>query len=380
MYKVLISDDDYNYIDSQLVYANIRGVDLVHFDNWSSAKQELENNWNNYKAIILDGKGKLTKDSKGEDVKHIILALNDLASLNVSKGYKPIVINTGFVDTKDVLVNQVYFEKGNEEEMFDHLLNKIKQTDEEQLKLKYADVFELYSKGYLKNDSIQHLLEVLYVSDSNLLNISYENFVTPIRKIIESLFLSLNDYGLLPNEFVENKIHLIPVLNFLGGNQSAISNYYKKEKRAQEFKLKLKKLFFPKDLIFELQQVLKATQEGSHLTGRSISKDKYKSMVFSLLNFLIFYKTFININPSKENNKSRYAYTLTKEDLVLHFDIIEGVLNIIDGRGVVKDVYNISKALVTENELEDYNEVRITCYSETRGVSTKYNVIELEKI
>jgi len=381
MYKVLISDDNEDYVNSQFDYAYDLGIDLVHFGNWKSASEELKEKWNKYDAIILDGKGRLHDKSKSEDIKHLLYALRDLAAMQVKYGYKPIVINTGFVeDSSEVLVDEVYFEKGNEEQLYQYIIEEIKKTDIGKIKYKYQDVFELFSENIFQESSIDLLIEVLQVVENSCSDISYSNFVTPIRKLIETMFLSLNKFGFIPDEFIETQIHLNPTIYFLMGKKTRITNYIVGEKRAEQLRLEIKRSPFDLTTLNDLMSVLRVTQQGSHLTGKSISKYKYRSLILSLLDVFITYKNIVKENKDIENNKLTYGYTITKNFVTIHHDVVEGVLNIRDNKGIVKESYVVPIELIEENNLEDYDEVQITCFFDVKKKDMKYEVCGVKKL
>jgi hypothetical protein len=379
-YKVLISDDDKNYVDSQLDLASNLGIELVHHDNWQSAKAELENNWKDYQGIILDGKGRLKAGAKGEDINHLKKALRDIAQLQVTKGYIQVLINTGFVeDSQSILYDEVYFEKGDEERMYAELVRLIELTDTGKLKKEFNNIFELYDNNVLSPASKTHFIDVLYFTELYVGTISYDNFLTPIRKIIESLLISFTEYGLLPKDFTNNQIHLNPSLNYLSGKETRVLKYDKKTRKGKELFFEIKKKPIPSHLVNSLFNVLRITQQGSHLTGGKISKYKYKSIVYQLFDFLQWYGEFIKKNLDPVFNADRFISKIKEEPIVIEDEKIDGIINIKNSKGVVKSIYNVSMHIIEEKDLQNYDSVLISRYYKDLRNKDFFNVIDIEK-
>ncbi len=98
MYKVLIIDDRKDYVLSQIELADFYKIDLEHIDNWEEAKIKIESDFSYYKAVILDGKGKIKKNGKEEDSQHLAVAKKWLDIQRSHGHYIHYVINTGFVE------------------------------------------------------------------------------------------------------------------------------------------------------------------------------------------------------------------------------------------------------------------------------------------
>lgn len=78
--KVLFVDDDARYAKTlqQRVYITHK-IELIHFESWEEARSELLENCNKYSAVVLDALGKVNMDQSGDNQKHVMVAIRDLA-------------------------------------------------------------------------------------------------------------------------------------------------------------------------------------------------------------------------------------------------------------------------------------------------------------
>lgn len=158
----------------------------------------------------------------------------------------------------------------------------IQNAENYQIERKYADVFEIFEKGYLGQSERERLLNILRKLDSKTL--VKDNFNT-LRKILEAIFISLNQTHnqLIPNRCIipiQNRPNLTWVWHYLRGevrypdrtseiNTNPLSNYYLA-------------------LISFLQEI---TDINSHNYPANPSDYAYKSTVFALLEMLLWFKS-----------------------------------------------------------------------------------------
>src|SRR5665648_201375 len=150
-YKVLFVDDDGRYAQPLIdrAYTDYN-FDLDYCDNWEEAISKLNEDFSAYKAVIVDGKGRKKKDTKGDDISHVVLAIQDLSERKGKGKYIPYVVLSKYLDIKGLVDPTIFFEKGiDENKMFEYLKKRILESDVEKIRLKYAEAFEAIGNLYL---------------------------------------------------------------------------------------------------------------------------------------------------------------------------------------------------------------------------------------
>ncbi|MBK7573356.1 MAG: hypothetical protein IPI10_17785 [Bacteroidetes bacterium] len=205
-YKVMIVDDDTRYVAPQkdLAYTKF-GLELIHYTNWEEAQTELIDNFNFYEAIIIDGKGQLSKDSKTEDESHLSVAIGWLKEQKGRGLSIPIFINTGFHDEiskyhrpdNDVIE---IFQKGENQtlKMFDSVRKAVESKEGRKLENLYADVFSVFNNHYLPAEKKALLLQALIASQNQ--NCLKSDF-NAVRELLELVYFKLNVIGVLDNKY-----------------------------------------------------------------------------------------------------------------------------------------------------------------------------------
>jgi hypothetical protein len=173
MMKVLLIDDDKEYGKSLVRFAQVNDIKLFHYQNYEAGFEEIRRN-PTIQALIFDAKCWKTKAEQEEEVEPsedaLSLALTLLAEYEKSTGkFLPIAVNTGYNFPlqyfKPLLTpfQARIFEKGktDPEELFGHLKERIQHSESYQIERQYADVFEVFEKGYLGQSEKNDLLNIL---------------------------------------------------------------------------------------------------------------------------------------------------------------------------------------------------------------------------
>lgn len=202
----MIVDDDSAYVTPQLDLAFNMEIDLEYFRTWEEAEAELHHRFDEYDAIILDGKGQRNQDSKKEDASHLSVAI---AWLNEQKGRGRNIhfaVNTGFYDEFNQFFSGIPMydkTKGKEEQMFKDILQLVRQTNP--AKFKYGDVYELFEKKYLDNELRLQFIDLIQkLENSDLSDTS--GICKNIRRIQEGIYRALNSHynDIMPDKFFQN--------------------------------------------------------------------------------------------------------------------------------------------------------------------------------
>lgn len=193
MAKVIVVDDDPRYYEPLIDRAlNEYDIELVVKDNWEEAQNHLDDHFEEYDAIILDGKGKVDSDSKGNDPRHLKIALENLNVLKGKGQYIPRYINTAYYDDLNAIFgDEPMFSKNSEEEkLFQEILDEVSKNDINKIKTRYPDVFECFGDNYLSSVDENRLLEVLLSIENKTWD---PESLVKLRKVIENIYLFLHD-------------------------------------------------------------------------------------------------------------------------------------------------------------------------------------------
>jgi hypothetical protein len=228
-FKILLVDDDSAYAKTWIEKAYDEFfIELVHYEDWESAYTQLNADTERFHAIILDAKGKITPDDSSESMTHILSALQDLKEME-GKGFLiPYVVNTGYIE--DSVVKHIkklkeikIFSKGNESEMFSYLTDKIKSMPELRIRKKYEQILELFWTDLLPVGYGRKFIDLVSFAENPSWKKTTDDFFTPARKILESVFRQLRDMKKIDDRcFPKNEINLKACIEYLAGNTARI--------------------------------------------------------------------------------------------------------------------------------------------------------------
>jgi hypothetical protein len=335
-YKVLWFDDQHETFESLKDDAKQQGIILIGFTNAEEGIAELESNLISYDAVIVDGKFYKNAGASGD-------AVNDSALFNVarfldkSEGIKkipwfifsgqPDFLNKSNPIAAEYKANKVY--NKNFDADIEKLWNDIKKEADQQLdtqiRLKYHRVFEVCVEKYIGELASHDILNLLKVEDAD----NIDNHFNVIRKVVEDLFKAFNKFNLLPSEFVIPNLALNQSSIFLSG-QDQYENTDAKYKKY----IHLEETHLPKLIANNLRSILAITQAGSHRSDIDLHvktiKTPYlfKSVLFQLLDLLVWFKMYVDSNPKTEN--------WVKNESTLLQDGVH-VINLLKGKVIEKE-------------------------------------------
>lgn len=295
-YKVLLIDDECNTaIGREIIgYAEQEGIDIDACESHEEGMQVLDGKKHFYHAVILDAKVKKMKDDTTVDLAGLAASRDRLIEINRNE-YLPYFIFTAQPDyQKADWFRQSYgnyFIKGEDNQK---LLNAIKVSVEKKeeyiVQKKYQRVFEVCTDKYIGSSSASTLLSILKAIEGVEDNLNTENKLNAIRKIVEKLFKAFNRIGVIPNEVTG----INPQSKFLAGKSP---DYRLSEDILDPITANL------------LKAILDITQDASH-SGKVDEYIKeqatpylFNSVVFQLLDVLIWFKNYADIHPDTEKNK-----------------------------------------------------------------------------
>jgi hypothetical protein len=302
--NVLWIDDRYK--DSQLLIEDAKiqfKTNIIPYEFTSAGIEEFIKNPDKYDAIILDAKG---KDSVNEvdTTQPLYMAIKKLDRISMEHPI-PFVVYTGQPDlmsSKDfetTMANVPVFKKPAEfEKMMNYLIEEIDKNPERRIKNKYRRVFELCSNEYIGDSAEKDLIFVLHKIETDFIFKNSEEFLNPLRKVIEDLLKAFNKFGFLPDCFVERSVAMNEASRFLSGE-------WVKDCLQTSAP-------FPDLILNMMKQVVQVCQAGSHRTevDEFIRKNDtpflLKAILFQLLDILIWFKKFVDQNNDKNLNQSTW--------------------------------------------------------------------------
>jgi hypothetical protein len=310
MTRVLWFDDQYKDMQQFVTRAEIQGFELEGFESAEEGIKFLDNNFERIDLVLLDGlfyekKIKGTVNEKG--MGNVIAKINELKT----KKNIPFFVLSGqdkFTkgDNSLLIANDIRsYDKKNPtqiEELFQDMKEKVKSLPDFLIKQKYHNVFKLCEDNYLGTKELNRALKIIKdIENPENIN-NQQDSLTPIRKILESIFKKLNSIGLIPDEIQNNTGNFNGASIFISAKNA---NYIYNEM-----------LIDP--VISECIRFLVVfSQDASHNEGNILNADSYlsdssntflyRSLCFSTIEVLEYLKPFIDDNSDKETNQLKWS-------------------------------------------------------------------------
>lgn len=200
-------------------------IELVPFDNWEEAECSLRKDFDEYSAIILDVNCKIHKDDieQEEFITAVLPSLTNifgekrrvlpwyLLSAGTISNFGKIVNGARYQHSKheEEWGNMLYLKDSNEsdcnpEKLFENIAIISKDLAMNVVLYRHRDTFCYLGQDKLIDARARKLmlrmLSALYYPEDN---IKYEYTGNPLRKVLEYLFRSSRNNGLLPDVFFE---------------------------------------------------------------------------------------------------------------------------------------------------------------------------------
>lgn len=302
-YNVLWIDDDYKTQIDFIGEAEQEGIDIHPFESHEEGIAELNKRIDFYHAVILDAKVKKGKSDTVLGLAGLTASRDRLIEIN-KDGYLPYFIFTGYPDYVDATwFNETfghYFIKAKDNDsLFQAIKDAVENKEEYIIQRKYKDAFEVCTDMYIGVDAAKTLHNALELIENDNFKISTEDLFNSIRKIIEKIFAAFNRIGVLPDEVFKEKGWINQSSIFLSGKHQSYN---------------LNGEILHPTIAFLLKSILQVIQDASHTEGELRLKVNqhvkdmqtpylFKSVVFQLLDILIWFKKYADENPNKDINK-----------------------------------------------------------------------------
>lgn len=342
LYKVLWVEDEIERYEMQVpIVAEEFGLDMDLVSNWEDAKFKLESDFDSYSAIILDAMCKLTPD--GVPVEYFTYnAVADLVEL-FAKRDKSIpwyILSAGTMSNFDRVIEFARYRQMEHEEEWgplvymkdvpsynpqnsDNLFAKIAEVAKNQsinvVLVRHKGVFTYLGSDKLMRkearDIMLKMLSALYFPMESRYFV-YEG--NPLRKVLEYMFRSANEIGLLPIECIERdgQINLLESCRYMSGMTTKYGGLHfgnpgiKSDGSGGD-------TIFPKQLGDMIRSILEFGNVDSHtnevnpytiddenLTLTEDEKELFFGYVLQLCHIIKFYGRYATIHSDVDKNKA----------------------------------------------------------------------------
>lgn len=325
-YSVLWIED--NPLDQEAFVDNafLEGIDVFQFSTNKAGMDELVANVDSYDAVILDAKGFV--ESEDEAAKWTGLQ-NSILTLNSLPKKIPYFIYSGYLDkdenasAREMLLNVEIFTKGIDiQRLFDRIKEEADKQLDTQIKHEFARVFEVTNEKYLGAKAFDPLLGLLkQVKELKDFETSIDYF-SPIRKLIETSFDKLAECKLIPDEI--HKAGINPTVKFICNNK------YNSDFTSSIDYMHPTMAYYLDNLVFTLQDS-QHLKEGlklkvDHYVSEIKSPYLFKSLVFQLLDYLIWFKSFIDNYESKNKEEPIWSKIESSSTTIENSEWIKGTV------------------------------------------------------
>ncbi|MBK9300614.1 MAG: hypothetical protein IPN14_08405 [Bacteroidetes bacterium] len=302
-YRALWIDDDCKTTGRDFIgQAEQDDIDITAFESHEEGMAYLEKNLNYFHVVILDAKVKHKKDDTVIGLEGLRASRDRLIELN-NRIELPYFIFTGQPDyqTNEMFresYGDFYIKGADEEKLIHDIIERVEHLEEYILHKEYQKVFEIFADKYIGNKGASHLLNILKKENKNKAFDNPDLYFNPLRKIMDDLFIAFNKYGILPSVFVKPSVSFNESSKFLSG-------FIEKD-------FQLDAPVFPKVVSDHVRNILAVCQPAAHraeidmFVSQVNSPYLLLSVTYQLLDILLWFKGYIDINGDIEVNKLRY--------------------------------------------------------------------------
>lgn len=337
----------------------ISGIVLYPFPNWEVAEKELENDYNNWDAIILDAKCKYKSndaDKADRFLSNVFADIRELASRKNRTIPWYVLSEQGEDDIRDLIpaknywdeewlkhVNRRFYskngkvniggvEKHERHILFERIKNQVTFYNHEiQIEQNlYSDVFHaLDNLGQEFTEDVgrfvMQLLEPIHFKGTN--NSDYNNRYSDLRKALEIIFRHMVKMNILPPIIIskneKGNVNLSWSSLFLGGKLPKDINLLPDSEKKFWCKVvrNIESPILPKQLSYWLKSAVFQTGGAVHTSNGeaeiAMNLDNYRSLVngspymlrsltMGLCDFILWYDNFVRKNADEEINAIKF--------------------------------------------------------------------------
>ena len=392
-YKVLWVDDDPSIVEGYQNSADEYFIELDHSPNWEDAERKLMISFNEYSAIILDANCRLRESDNIESEQFLGKVMIRLSRIfGEKRKFIPwYVLSAGTMVHFDFVMQLIntderrllepewgkllYLKDKNDD--FTTLFTNIKKVGQNMsintVLYRHIDVFKYVGDGHIINytearNILLKMLSALYYPEENL-NFEYEG--NPLRRVLEYMFRSAYDWGLLPEECFqkENHVNLQESYKYLAGQNAAC---YKNNKVDYYFRYGQPGEIILLDEISKLVLDIKNFASSDSHTNLEESyfipeqkKNIFFSYVLQMCHIIKYYGQYVDEHQNVAANISKFIKLdyAKYEGLVgvIEYDSVLNLLHVGDcmllGNDPAKDGQKVKLNSVSLNSDKSVNEV-----------------------
>lgn len=339
VYKVLWIDDQPEIVQSYQLLADLRHIELIHFENWKDAQPTLEREFGELTAIILDANCKLDASQQAPSERFLGNVLSSLMKMFGDK-HREIpwyILSAGTMTNFDTITNvlisedrrsrevdwgeTVYFKdkiasQKEQNALFENIIRTGNNQSNNIVLYRHRSAFEYMGQDALISDEARKImlkaLAVLYYPEENF---NYEFAGNPIRKVVEYMFKAAYKYGLLTDAFLDDKgfIILWHSMEYLCGMESK-KIPYRFGKRGVKPDYSDNESVLPTTCYNTFKGLLNYVNVDSHTLGEeddspykidAESKDLFFAYVLFLCHVITCFGKYVEQHPNIEENKAK---------------------------------------------------------------------------
>jgi len=307
---VMLLDDDAKDLlpDLKLSAKSNRVLIKESFTNAKDGIEYIRKHHDKIDALILDGFFLSEPgSSRKKNLEALKATVEELKKLLYKENLSlPYCVLTGYLEdiSDDSLLSDIeVFRKGDDNrKMFDYLKEEVAKKEDYQVKNEFHEIFELFDRNQLPGDKEQDLVEILNKLKSKA-KYNDDDAFTPVRKMYEVIVDSLYEhtYSVNKDQDIVHDDLFGPgdALNITG------SYYYLSGhdvRRGDEIYIRRRDEAVWPDHISNLANLLvQITHQNSHDYPEDVHHYTYKSVVYALLELLLWYKEFIQNYKAQQN-------------------------------------------------------------------------------
>lgn len=334
--NILWIENDDSVLSAYPAEAELYGLQLSPFECWDDAKKALDNDYDKWDAIILDAKCKKHSDSADNAAQFLVETTNGLTRLYtqhnrhinwyVLSGGSEEEINDLIPDDRkkwDSDWPKKYYSKNTDRiALYQRIRKHTEHSRSSATQIRtilYRNVFNAITESNLDENVSNLMVELLLplhfgnISDTDF-NYRFKN----VRQIIEYIFKSMVEQGILPDALYSNRsgkqeINLSWSSLFLSGKPIPNSG------------LSTTKIIFPKVLSDNVKNMIFVTGAYLHIENKDEKSQRIheylqmtgtsyliRSYALQLCDFILWYNSYLKDNPNRQTNQTYWKLDKTK--------------------------------------------------------------------
>jgi len=288
--NILYIEDEKQDYERLQMEANPYRILLTHKTNLEDGIKIFKEKGEKYfDGIILDALCLIKKDDSSPKKGHVLKAWEEFHTLAPNLLKVVFTGETAFAQNLNELLEETevnIFNKGNSDDvhrMLEMLVEGSKNKEDRIIASRFADVFEVFDKGYLDSSDRETLLECIKNMGSNE-EAKIKNTLSGIRRLQESIYRAINriDKKMVPDEFLsEGNVQFRSIQWHLRGQ------YDNEAKKCSKIE------YVPKNTnIDQFAEVIYtvASNYGSHKKFNDVLKYTLSAITYAILDLLLWFK------------------------------------------------------------------------------------------